>query len=142
MHVFHCFAKFFIFLYERRNLLFSLLLYNLNFYNFFILENANPQIVNNERLDRMEHHLRLMKDNIESISEDSKKISSALIGNEYTGGIGIVHRIKELEDRVSINEDKVDLLKENMSLVRWFGSGIGAMVIALILYILQKQFDK
>lgn len=90
----------------------------------------------------MEHHLRLMKDNIESISEDSKKISSALIGNEYTGGIGIVHRVKELEERVMKNEDRVDLLKENMSLVRWFGSGIGAMVIALILYILQKQFDK
>lgn len=99
------------------------------------------QILNNERLDRMEQHLKLMRVNIDSISDNSKKISDALIGNEYTGGIGIVHSIKELKEDNLKTKDKVEILENNMAMVKWFGSGIGGLVLAIILYIIQKQLD-
>lgn len=103
------------------------------------MENANPTKLDSERLDRMEQHLRLMKESISSIHTDSKKISDALIGNEYTGGIGIVHSIKRLTDDVEKQKDRIDRLDDNMNLVKWFGSGAGALFLAMIIYILQKQ---
>lgn len=89
-------------------------------------------------MDRLEHNLRLMKENMESIRGDSKKISSALIGNEYTGGVGIVHRMKDLENRTNKSEDKIEILIDNMKLVKWFGSGAGAILLAMIIWYLQK----
>ena len=80
-----------------------------------------------------------MKDNIFQISDDSKKISSALIGNEYTGGRGIIHQLDDIKKDVEINKDDIAILKDNMGLVKWFGGCIGGLVISIVLYILEKQ---
>ena len=104
------------------------------------MENAKKDqiILENSRLDRMEHHLKLMKDSIEMTNSEIHKISSSLIGNEYTAGIGLVHKMEKIEREIHINKDEIDILKENMSLVKWLGSAIGGLVIAMIIYILQK----
>lgn len=93
----------------------------------------------NKRLDRIEHNLKLTKESTEKISSELHNISSALVGNEYTGGIGIVHQMKKVNDVMEKCRDDIDILKENMSLVKWFGSAIGGIVIALIIYILEKK---
>lgn len=79
-----------------------------------------------------------MKDNISQISDDSKKISNALVGNEYTGGIGIVHTLHKIKNDVEINKDEIAILKDNMGLIKWFASGLGGLVIAIIIYLLGK----
>lgn len=99
----------------------------------------DPKILEGGRLDRMEHHLKLMKDSAELMSAEMHKISSALVGNEYTGGVGIVHQMKSMRESIDKSKDDIDILKENMSLVKWLGSAIGGFVIAIIIYILQKQ---
>lgn len=86
----------------------------------------------------MEHHLKLMKDSVERTNSEIHKISSSLIGNEYTGGIGLIHKMEKLQKDIDVNKDDIDILKENMSLVKWFGSAIGGLVVAMIIYILQK----
>jgi hypothetical protein len=104
------------------------------------LENKiDPKILENGRLDRMEQHLKLMKETAELMSAEMHKISSALVGNEYTGGVGIVHQMKHMREAIDKSKDDIDILKENMSLVKWLGSAIGGFVIAIIIYILQKQ---
>lgn len=80
-----------------------------------------------------------MKDSAEITNAEIHKISSSLIGNEYTGGVGLVHQMKKIHESVDKNKDDIDILKENMSLVKWFGSAIGGLVVAMIIYILQKQ---
>ena len=79
-----------------------------------------------------------MKDSVEGTNIEINKISSALVGNEYTGGVGIVHQMKITRDDLQKTKDDVDILKENMALVKWFGSALGGLVVAMIIYILQK----
>ena len=125
--------------FQSRNLLLFILFYNYNLYYRLILENKNLE---NERLDRMEQHLRLMKDTITDISHNSKRISDSLIGNEYTAGVGIVHNMSKIDDELDKVKNRVDRLDENMNFAKWLGSGVGALVLAMIIWILQKQFDK
>lgn len=105
------------------------------------MENSkiNPEVLENGRLDRMEHHLKLMKESVERTNAEIHKISSSLIGNEYTGHTGLVHRADKMQKEITSNKDDIDILKENMSLVKWFGSAIGGLVVAMIIYILQKN---
>ena len=79
-----------------------------------------------------------MKESVERTNSEIYKISSALVGNEYTSGIGLVHKMDKLQKDISNNKDDIDILKENMSLIKWFGSAIGGLVVAMIIYILQK----
>lgn len=92
----------------------------------------------NGRLEQIDQHLKLMKKSLEDTNFEISRISSALVGNEYTGGVGIVHQMKIIKDDLQKNKDDVDILKENMALVKWFGSIIGGLVVAMIIYILQK----
>lgn len=87
----------------------------------------------------MEHHLKLMKGNIETISENSDKMTHALIGNEYTGVMGLIHRVKKIDDAVEKNTDDISILKENMNLVKYIGGIVCASAIALIFYIIQSK---
>ena len=98
----------------------------------------DPIVLENCRLDRMEHHLKLMKESVERTNTEIDKISSSLVGNEYTSGIGLVHKMDKLQKDISNTKDDIDILKEKMSLIKWFGSAIGGLVFAMIIYILQK----
>jgi len=92
----------------------------------------------NARLDRIEHHLKLMKETTENTSESIHKISNALVGNEYTGGVGMVHTLQKVKNDVEKNQDEIAILKDNMGLIKWFASGLGGLVIAIIIYLLGK----
>ena len=92
----------------------------------------------NARLDRIEHHLKLMKESGENTNESLHKITNALVGNEYTGGIGMVHTLQKVKNDVEKNQDDIALLKDNMGLIKWFASGIGGLVAAIIIYLLGK----
>jgi len=96
------------------------------------------KILENARLDRMEQHMKLMKDAVQETRDESRKISNALVGNEYTGGIGIVHTLQKVKNDVERNQDEIAILKDNMGLIKWFASGLGGLVIAIIIYLLGK----
>lgn len=79
-----------------------------------------------------------MKDASQNTNDKIDRISNALVGNEYTGGIGIVHEIKKIKNDVEVNKDDISILKDNMGLIKWFASGLGGLVIAIIIYLLGK----
>lgn len=90
------------------------------------------------QMQKMEEHLKRMKESVESTNESIHKISNALVGNEYTGGIGLVHTVQKIKIDVEINKDDIAVMKENWGLIKWFASGLGGLVIAIIIYLLGK----
>ena len=83
----------------------------------------------NERLDRIEHHLSLLKKNDSDQMTLLLNIENALIGSKQNGHKGIVTDIKEIEERV---DDLDDFKKEASVYVRQSKFVIGAIVLALI----------
>lgn len=83
----------------------------------------------NERLDRIEHHLSLLKKNDTDQMTLLLNIENALIGSKQNGNKGIVTDIKEIESRV----DDLDVFKQEATVyVRQSKFVIGAVVVALI----------
>lgn len=80
-----------------------------------------------------------MKESAEHLNSKMDRMSSAIVGDEYSGGIGIIHRLKDIEKQTTDNKDNIDILLENMTLIKWLGSAVGGFVIAIVIYIIQKQ---
>ena len=94
--------------------------------------------MNEGRLDRMEQHLSIMKKKNQEMSEDVSKIKSAIIGNDFTGGKGFIHTMEDVKKRMDCNDDDIAILKENMNILKWIARSVGALIFALILYIITK----
>ncbi len=92
----------------------------------------------NARLDRIDLHLEVLKKSNISTNEKLDKISNALTGNEFTGGIGLVHMVNKLRAEVQTNKDDIDILKENLSIIKWIASGMGGLVIAIIIFLIER----
>lgn len=98
----------------------------------------SEKILNDARFERMEHHLKLLKDTNASISNDMSLIKSSLVGNEFTGGIGVIHTIKDIKDRMDKTEDEIALLKENLTFSKNIIKTIVGIISAYIVYLLTK----
>lgn len=90
-------------------------------------------------MDRMEDHLRYVKLANTEMSVKLSEIAIALIGNEYSGGSGVVHRIKHNEEMSEKNKADIAIMQENWKLVKWFGSALGGLVISMILYLIKSN---
>lgn len=90
------------------------------------------------RFERMEQHLRLLKDSSISLSSDMHLLKTAIVGSEYTGGIGMIHRIKEMADRMDKADDEIALLKENLTFSKNIIKTIVGIISAYIVYLLTK----
>jgi hypothetical protein len=66
---------------------------------------SQPTKQQDERLDRIEHHLRLLKDNDTSQMTLLINIENALIGSKQNGNKGIVTKIDEIEERVDVLDE-------------------------------------
>ncbi len=91
------------------------------------------------RLERMEQHLRLLKES------DAKKelmllnIEQALVGSVFNGNKGLTHAVLDLKERIDKTDDDLIVIKENMSQLKWFARGLGGLIFALILWVITKQ---
>jgi hypothetical protein len=61
-----------------------------------------------ERLDRMEQHLRLIK-------EDLQYISSALIGSKVNGNKGVISDIDAIKHDIEILKEKLEFIELDMA---------------------------
>lgn len=57
------------------------------------------------RLDRIEHHLKLIKESAEKDGKTLSKIENALIGSEMNGHKGLVTDFDEMKTKVNLLED-------------------------------------
>jgi len=96
-------------------------------------------IISNARFDRMEQHLKLMKDRNLEMSESMTQIKTAIIGNEYSGGIGLIHSVKDIKERMQKTEDEIALIQDNMNILKWIARAIGTIIISSIAYLISKR---
>ena len=59
-----------------------------------------------ERLDRIEQHLKLLKEDSNVRSADIKEIKQALLGNALNDYKGLVWKISDIDNRVQNLEDQ------------------------------------
>lgn len=97
------------------------------------------EITSNARFDRMEHHLKLMKEKNSEMSESMTQIKTAIIGNEYSGGVGLIHSMKDIKDRMDKADDDIAILKDNMNILKWISRAIGTIIITSIAYLISKK---
>jgi hypothetical protein len=100
-----------------------------------------------ERLDRMEHHQRILKEKVEDIDKKVSKICDAVVGDKSMGSVGIAERMIDIEkeqesikaDIKKIEESRIED-KVYLKIIRWLGAIITGMVLAFIIkeYILVK----
>lgn len=64
------------------------------------------------KLERIEHHMELLKKQRVDDSEAITLIRSSLIGNDLNGNYGLIPLFKIMEQRIERLEDK-DLISEN-----------------------------
>jgi hypothetical protein len=102
------------------------------------MESEREKIIHDARFDRMEHHLKLLKESNLAQSSDISAIKTAVIGNEFSGGIGIIHKIKEIVDVQEKQGDDISLLKENLN----FSKNIIKTLVALLLSYIAYLFTK
>jgi hypothetical protein len=102
------------------------------------MESEREKIIHDARFERMEHHLKLLKESEISQSADISAIKTAVIGNEFSGGVGIIHRIKEIVEVQEKQGDDIALLKENLN----FSKNIIKTLVALLLSYIAYLFTK
>jgi hypothetical protein len=102
------------------------------------MESEREKIIHDARFDRMEHHLKLLKESNLAQSYDISAIKTAVIGNEFSGGVGIIHRIKEIVEVQEKQGDDIALLKENLN----FSKNIIKTLVALLLSYIAYLFTK
>jgi hypothetical protein len=102
------------------------------------MESEREKIINDARMERMEHHLKLLKESNASQSSDISAIKTAVVGNEFSGGVGIIHKIKEIIEVQENQNDDIALLKENLN----FSKNIIKTLVALLLSYIAYLFTK
>lgn len=102
------------------------------------MEAEREKIVNDARFERMEHHLKLLKDSNITMSSDMNLIKTAIVGNEYTGGVGVIHSIKDIKERMDRNEEEIALLKENLTFSKNILKTVVGIITAYIVYLITK----
>lgn len=61
-----------------------------------------------EKIDRIEHHLKLIKDEQKETNVKTNEILSCLIGNVANGNTGLVHNVQKLDKKICDLEHKVN----------------------------------
>jgi len=91
-----------------------------------------------ERLDRIEQHLKLLKQDSEIRSSDIKEIKQALLGNDLNGFRGLVWKISDIDNRVTDLEDNHNEMKVYIRQAKFVVAAFTAALVTLIF----KTFSK
>ena len=94
--------------------------------------------IESERLDRIEQHLKQLKNDSEIRSNDIKEIKQALLGNDLNGFRGLVWKISDIDTRVTDLEDNDAELKVYIKQAKVIAIAFTAALVTLIF----KAFSK
>ena len=92
-----------------------------------------------EKVDRLEHHFKVYKDDMGDVKDSIKDLKTAIIGNDVNGHKGFLHLINEIDKKVDELQAKNILLEENMKNVKYISRGFIMGFIGFIFWIFQKN---
>jgi len=93
----------------------------------------------NERLDRIEQHLKNLKLNDEKQGGLLLKIENALVGSQMNGNKGIVYLVSDIDARLKVLEQREALNDESIKNIKWLSRAIGTSIIAFFLWFFTKK---
>jgi len=93
--------------------------------------------IESERLDRIEHHLKLLKENEIQNSKSLNNIENALVGNSYNGNKGIVFLVEDLNKRLELLEERDNIRQEHTRQVKFVLGTFFVGFVAVIYRLLQ-----
>jgi len=85
-----------------------------------------------ERLDRIEQHLKLLKDDSDIRSADIREIKQALLGNALNDYKGLVWKISDIDSRLTDLEDKDAELKVYVKQAKVIAIAFTAALVTLL----------
>ena len=88
--------------------------------------------IESERLDRIEQHLKQLKNDSENRSNDIKEIKQALLGNDLSGFRGLVWKISDIDNRVTDLEDNDAELKVYIKQAKVIAVAFTAALVTLL----------
>lgn len=91
-----------------------------------------------ERLDRIEQHLKLLKQDSEIRSADIKEIKIALIGSALNDFKGLVWKVSDIDKRVIELEDNDNEMKVYVKQAKFVIAAFTAALVTLLF----KTFSK
>lgn len=92
-----------------------------------------------ERLCRIEEHLKFLKkaDTEQQRSLDS--IEAALIGNSFNDNKGLTHTVANIDLRLKTLEEDYIVTKDNMNILKWFTRFIVTAIISFLIWLIQSN---
>ena len=93
----------------------------------------------NERLDRIEQHLKNLKLNDEKQGNLLLNIENALVGSQMNGNKGIVYLVSDIDARLKVLEQREALNDESIKNIKWLSRAIGTSIIAFFLWFFTKK---
>ena len=89
-----------------------------------------------ERLDRLEHHFRIYKEDLSDIKDSVKEIKILLGGSALNGNKGFVHLMELNKEKIEAMEDELSQIKNDFETAKYWGKGItgvGFVTLGLII---------
>jgi hypothetical protein len=94
--------------------------------------------IENEKIDRLENHFKIYKEDMSDVVNSVNNIEIALIGSALTGNKGMVHLLDDIKNRVKDLEDKQLLARELSDSIKWFQRGAFGVLFAYITWLITK----
>ena len=94
--------------------------------------------IESEKIDRLEHHFKIHKQDMNDVINSVNNIENALIGSTLTGNKGIVHLLDDIKNRVQDLEDKQILADARLENFKWFQRGVLGIVFSYIGWLITK----
>jgi hypothetical protein len=85
-----------------------------------------------ERLDRIEQHLKLLKEDSNIRSADIKEIKQALLGNALNDYKGLVWKVSDMDSRIESLEENESELKVYIKQAKVIAIAFTAALITLL----------
>lgn len=98
----------------------------------------NSSFIVEEKIDRLENHFQVYKDDMVDVKGSMKNIESALVGSNFNGNKGMVHLLDAIDKRVETLESKQALSDDFMNNLKWFQRGLIGIVFAYLTWLLTK----
>ena len=95
------------------------------------------EYIENERLDKIEQHLRILKNNADEKTMLLLSIKNSLVGSEMNGNKGLVSAVDELDNRVEKLEEQGAEIHLFIKQAKWLAAVIVTALISLIFKIIE-----
>lgn len=90
------------------------------------------------RLDRIEHHLKLIKESAEKDGKTLNKIENALIGSDMNGHKGLVTDFDEMKKKVNLLDEFHEEIQIYVKQFKWVVGIFAGVIVGIIIKLFVK----